>query len=160
MNIQTISKSFNFNNVLRFCKHTNTLPELVKNIQNIKTHPSDSVYRTCLANYYGKDYSSFIGKEYPNDDQVVINRNTTHNIQLILGILRPNTCLYYNNPRHIKVLDGPIDIEFNKTGDCSRFEFRDGAITIANSHYVYNDSNQYKSFLWIDSICNNDIPLL
>lgn len=145
---------------IKVVQKTNTLSELKKNIYKICLDPSNNLYRTYLANYNGNDYLSLFGNEFPNDDQIVIARNDESNIQLMMGILQPKTSVYYNNFRHIKVLDGPIDIELNKTGDCSRFEFRKGAITLANSHYIHNSSNKKKSFLWIDKISNNDIPLL
>ena len=158
----TFANKLHPTDVIPLSKIIKTIPELIQNICNIpkKSNPTDTVYRRCLANYSGNDYSILFEKEFPDDNHIVINRDRDRDLQLILGVLPPMTSLYYNNPRHIKILDGPIDIELNITGHCSRFEFTNGAITIANSHFVHNDTLSRKSFLWIDKITNNDTPLL
>lgn len=127
------------------------LPTMLNRLENIPTSTCimNNVFRSTLDNYEGDDFN-LISHKMPYHDNYVTLKSFDH-FRVMLGVLPPKESTYYHLNRHIKILDGNVEVRFNNT-ECDKFKFdKNYALTIASPHYLFNNNKDKTStYIWIE----------
>ena len=130
------------------------LPTLFKQLNNVPKNISvmNNTYRNILESYNGNDFINLSNKIPICDNN--INIKEEDNYRVMLGILESKQITYHHLNRHLKVLDGDINVSFNvdkHKEDYTTFLFNnENALTIASPHYLINNSNKKSIYMWIE----------
>ena len=89
------------------------LPTLFKQLNNVPKNISvmNNTYRNILESYNGNDFINLSNKIPICDNN--INIKEEDNYRVMLGILESKQITYHHLNRHLKVLDGDINVSFN-----------------------------------------------
>ena len=131
----------------------NTSKLISKNVlKNVDSVPynifvTDNVFRNILDEYNDTNVNIKKNNILYNDYTVL---KSYDKYRLMFGVLPPKECTYYHFNRHIKIIEGDIEIRFN-TSEINKFKFdKKNALTIASPHYMYNNNNIESSYIWIE----------
>ena len=125
------------------------IPSIFSKLDSVpkKTNILDNVFRNILDEFEGDECKN-IQKNIPQNDYITLQNFS--NFRLMMGNLSSKECTYYHNNRHIKVLEGDVEVRFNHNEN-NRFKFdKKNALTIASPHFLFNTDNNNSLYIWIE----------
>ena len=136
------------------------LPHLFRSLEKVSKSYSvmDNNFRCVLDAYKGDDYLK-INKHISCIDTCCTLKNFD-SFRVMLGILPPKSLTYHHLNRHIKILEGNLDITFD-LNDTNRFAYdKKNALTIASPHYLINTDEKESTYIWIEETPKHQSPLI
>lgn len=118
----------------------------------------DNTFRCILDTYKGNDYLG-AHKHISCIDTCCTLKNFD-TFRVMLGVLPPKSSTYHHLNRHIKILEGNLDITFD-LNNTNRFAYdKKNALTIASPHYLINKDERQSTYIWIEETPKHQFTLI